>query len=629
MYTLINNIYSDEFKSFSRSFITSRLAGFDIETDGLDPYINNILLVQVAFSPSEVFIFDVFSMDKSQFIYAMQLLEGRKELYLIGHNIKFDLKFIASKTGVELPRVFDTMLNEVLINQGLGDKFYSLKFLVKKYLDMEMNKEVRDLFLTFTGEFSEEQLEYSARDVEVLFAILEKQKDVLKSQGQIPVMELENSVIPATAQMELEGISMNEEKWRGLESLAREKAFDIEKEMKDFLFKKLKLKKYSNIMEVLTDLCVPVTRKRDRVLYESLGIEFGIDKVKELIKFSSPKQTVAILNLLGIKVESSSEKSLVDHKDKEFIKLLLSFREQNKKATSFGIEFLEKLHPITRKLHTSMNQLGTDSGRYASSAPNLLQIPAEKEYRDCFIPEPGWKFIDFDYSGQELRIAAKVFNEPVLKEAFKNERDIHTLTATLIYDKIESEISKAERQKGKILNFGVIYGLSAYGLHKNFGFGDKEAEEILRKYKASYPDLFHMMERFGALVTKHWFSVTDLGRKRYFEKRVMFSSSNEESRYRSSVIREGCNHRVQGGAADITKTAISYIYHRNPFGKDLRIVLSIHDEVLCKVKEEIAEEASKFIQSCMIEAEQEFLGEVPAKVEPVNYLEAISDVWKH
>ena len=175
----------------------------------------------------------------------------------------------------------------------------------------------------------------------------------------------------------------------------------------------------------------------------------------------------------------------------------------------------------------------------------------------------------------------------------------------------------------------MIYGLSAFGLHKNFGFGEKESEVMIAKYKAGYPGLFSAMEKFGNLVLKYWYSITDLGRKRYFTKRVLFDTSKEELRYRSSVIREGCNHRVQGGAADITKTAIKYIYHRNPFGKKLKVVLSIHDEILCKVKEEIAEEAAVFIQKCMLEAEQEFLGEVPAKAEPINPSDAISDVWRH
>lgn len=245
-----------------------------------------------------------------------------------------------------------------------------------------------------------------------------------------------------------------------------------------------------------------------------------------------------------------------------------------------------------------------------------MKMKTVPTYRGCITPDIGWDFIDLDYSGQELRLAANIFDEPKLKDAFKNNMDVHKLSASMMYKIPYEQVTKDQRFRGKTLNFGCLYGISDWGLHRNFGFDKDEAKVILKNFWEGYSSMDKGIKEAKKFIEKNWYSTTLNGRKRYFEKPDMFVLGVEKYDKRvAAILREGVNHIVQGSAADVTKTALQYIYYKNPFGDKLKIVLSVHDELLCTSLKEISNEALEFVTTCMLDAEQRFLGEVPAKVE--------------
>ena len=627
MYNYITSV--NQFGQFISDIQETINIGLDIETTGLDHLVDKITLLAIKLDDGN-YLFDIQQMGEGILNYLVELIEGQNKL-VIGQNLKFDLKFLYHKTGVMINKVYDTMVAENLINKGTGKNYYSLKELVEKYCNEILDKEVRDSFINQTEEMSIEQLVYAEKDVEYLFEIRRQQMDKIAEQKQIKVLDLENSILPVFTLMEYEGIRLDKEKWLALAEKAKGIAVEKEQALKDFIIKTIKLSKFNNALELLEACGVPVTTKRDKNKYSALGKETYPEIIRQHVIFTSPKQTVSVLKLCGLDVESSSEKNLVDHKDKEVVKLLFEYREQIKKATSFGEEFLKHINSITGKIHCNLDQLATDTGRVAASKPNLLQIPGDPEYRQSFIPEEGYKLIDLDYSGQELRLAANIFNEPKLVKAFKEDQDIHALSGSLIYDKKIEDVTKEERKRGKVLNFASLYGVSAWGLHKNFGFSDEESKTTLKKFWAGYPGMKKSVDEIGNAIIKYGYSVSVLGRKRffncskeYFDETVFKYGVEQLDKEIAAYKREGVNMVIQSSAADTTKIAVKKIYYENPFGKDLKILLTIHDEILCMAKEEIANEAKEFVEKCMLEAEQQFLGEVPAKVEGGVY-----DYWGH
>jgi DNA polymerase-1 len=236
-------------------------------------------------------------------------------------------------------------------------------------------------------------------------------------------------------------------------------------------------------------------------------------------------------------------------------------------------------------------------------------------FRKCYIARPGYKFYTADYSQLELRLIAEIGREIEMISAFKLGQDLHKKTATILYDKLIEEINRSERSRGKSLNFAINYGSTEYGLYVNFGIPIEEGREHLKKFFSGYKYLKSFIKLAGDQVIKLGYSITPLGRKRFFKDRSLFKDAYERERYIATTKREGVNHIIQGCAADVVKLAMLNIFRNNPFGEDLKILLQVHDELVIEFKDGLDKEVKEFVDREMIFALQKFLNDVPAMVD--------------
>jgi DNA polymerase I-like protein with 3'-5' exonuclease and polymerase domains len=282
---------------------------------------------------------------------------------------------------------------------------------------------------------------------------------------------------------------------------------------------------------------------------------------------------------------------------------------------------------MSGRIHGSFDQQGTATGRFSSSDPNLQNIKADEEYRACFIARPNYKFFTADYSQIELRILAEVSREPLMIEAFQNGEDLHRLTASIIFDKSLKSVTPAERGRAKNVNFAVVYGTTEYGLRYNFGWPLEVGREYLDKYFKRYKTLKNFIDVVGREVIARKYSTTQLGRRRYFT--LPQKLTKYDIRLINKVKRQGINHIIQGGSADMIKMFLCNLFYDNPFDDDIyhpelfRTLITVHDEVDGEFHEDIADDAEEFIKASMKSASEYFLKDVP-----VDYHVEIDTCWR-
>lgn len=610
---------------FIDDLLASEELGLDLETSGLDPITSIIYLLQLNVN-GNTYIFDWRKISNINYIIGLIHLKNKK---VVGHNLKFDLSFIYEKTGYLLTNVYDTMLVEILLNRGVGELFYSLASLVQQYCNITLEKDTREEFYNSEKEletFTEQQLIYSALDVMYLLDIKKKQEKKVIETKQAYVVELESELLPVVTSMERTGISLDEESWRYLMKVAQEKLPVIENRIKTILFERFDLNKYNNLLELSDALSIPQKTKRDRAALELISDkDFYRAYVDANLNLSSHKQLLTALNLVGIETESVGEKVLKELPTKdEVISEILNYKEYDKKASSFGESFLTRIDSKTKRIHFNLNQLGAVTGRFSCDSPNMQQIVRGSDYRDCFRPEKDCKYITVDFSQQELRITGSVTQEPRFIQAYNNNEDLHAITASLLFNKSISDITKKERDVGKGFNFATIYGSTARGLAYNFNMPIVEAEELLNNFYAGYPVLAEFKSKFEDFVATNLFTFTLTGRKRYFKMPDIYHNTNEYVKLVRSIRREGFNTLIQGTGADITKISLNNIFYNNPFGDKFKLVLVVHDEILSECHKSIAKEALEFVKEQMLRAEQTYLENIPAAVDG-----KVGDTWSH
>jgi DNA polymerase-1 len=610
MYKVSNNV--NDLKPLLTAIQESSEVGLDIETTGLDPYSSKLLLIQLAID-DDIFIINAIKLEQRVISYIISLIKESDKL-VIGHNLSFDLKMLFHATDVLLTNVHDTMITDMIINGGLNFKFPSLGDLVLKYCNIALDKEARESFIDHSGEFTNTQLTYAALDVRYLKDIRGNQFDIIQDQGQHNVYLLENKLVPVFSLMEYDGIYLNTDKW--LENSAKEKQTAIERGniLRKYILERIDIKKYSNGLELANALSIPHNTKKLTLELESLSTEFALNWIINNFNINSHAQLKSALSLLGIEVPNTNEDTLQKFKNNEIIGLILDYRESEKRVSTYGEDFLSCINPITNRVHTNWNQL-VSTGRISSSNPNLQNQPREESFRSCYEASEGNLLITADYSQAELRLMGALSREPEFITSFINGEDLHKKSASLIYDIPIVQVTKEQRHVGKSLNFGLNYGISKYGLYRKFNIPMDEGERLITKYFSKLPYISGYVNIVGEAVWKNRYSNTPLGRKRFFEDKILFSSSSEEYAYQSRVKREGVNHTIQGGIADVVKIAMLSIFSNNPFGRKLKILMQVHDELVIEVSEDIAEEAKEFIKQEMIKAEQPFLKEIPAVVD--------------
>ena len=332
---------------------------------------------------------------------------------------------------------------------------------------------------------------------------------------------------------------------------------------------------------------------------------------------------------MGLSLPSTGEGILM-MEDNPIVQILRDYRKYEKLVSAFGENLLSKVNKKTGRLHPEFNQLGAATGRFSCNNPNLQQIPKQTEaapFRSCFNPEPGYKLVTTDYATMEMRILADLSNDPSLLEAFEKGVDVHSHTASLMFNLEFNDTFKddhpKERFAAKSINFGLMYGRGPTSLAKQIGVSPEEGKIYLEKYFKSYPGVRKFLDDMARNAVKRGWSTTPAGRKRWYNK-----PDKNDPDYRKKIghiERQAKNHPIQGTNADCTKYALVFIQDRiKKEGWEAWPILTVHDEVVCEVREDQAEEWSKIQSQEMIRAGELFIKKVP--VESVPF---IGDVWEH
>jgi len=573
----------------AKELASASVVSLDTEATGFDPYSAKLLLFQIAV-PGEAYLFDARHLDLRPF----QSVLGNEKILKLAQNAKFDYGMLKELAGVEIVNIFDTMIAERVLTCGLtklGD--LSLKALSRKYLEIELAKEVRETFEGHLHDFTKKQLDYAATDVLVLFPIYEAQKVRLQKEQLEKIASLEFKLIPVVAEMELRGFLIDVQKWRQVISDYRKKAKEVDQKMQEELR--------------------PYSRSTQKDLFGNHA---------NVVNLNSPSQIMEAFRRVGLDLPSTGEEILA-RQDHPLAKLLLEYREYEKIISAFGENLLEKINPKTGRIHPDYMQIGADTGRFACSNPNLQQIPTDSMFRSCFIASPGHKLVVADYSQIELRIMAELSGDPVFMKAFKEDQDLHALTASQMFNIPIEQISKEKRFQAKSINFGLMYGRGARSLAVQLEVSEDEARKLLDKYFKQYHRVKTWLDSISREAIRRGYSTTLGGRKRYYEK--IDSDDPNYDRQSSYIERQGKNTPIQGTSADITKMALVSLRQRiKEEGLGAVPIHTVHDEIVVEAPVAESEITAKIVKEEMEKAGEALLKKVPVKVEVV-----VSDIWEH
>jgi DNA polymerase-1 len=562
---------------------SAQTISLDTEGSKLDPLTAKLFLLQIA-TTDKAWVIDCQKVDLTPL---KTVLEADRPLK-IAQNAKFDYELLKAQAGIKLGSLYDTMLAERVLTCGLS-RDISLRSLADKYLGLKIDKTIRDTFTdpaspALRGKFTKEQLDYAARDAIILHEIFKKQFQLLKDEGLIETAKLEFAVVEPVAEMELRGSLIDREKWRAHINELLEKRNAINREIQAEL---------SHLTE-----------------FNQVDL-FGNES--DSINLDSPVQLLETFKKLGVELPNTSEATL-SKTDHPLAKKLLEYRGYEKMITAFGDTILEKIHPIDNRLHPDFIQLGADTGRFACNNPNLQQIPAESGFRSCFVASPGYKLITADYSQIELRIMAEVSEDPAFLQAFKDDVDLHTLTASQMFRIPLEKVDKDKRFQAKSINFGLMYGRGPASLGLQIGLSVEESKKLLDVYFSTYKKVKRWLDNVGRDALRYGYVRTLGGRKRSF---IMPDKNDPDyQKLIGSVERQGKNTPIQGTSADITKYALVYIHDTIKREKlDAHLIHTVHDEIVTEARDDIAQEVAKMVEEKMIAAGKKLLKLVPVKVD--------------
>ena len=576
-----------------------QILGVDIEGTGLDPYTSTLLLIQIG-TPEISYVFDARTLKLGEIPIFKQILESNKVLKLL-HNGKFDYAFIKVNTGVEVNNIFDTMLTEAVLTAGLVGKSASLQELSQKYLEVNLEKGTRKTFYNYTGKITEEQLKYSGLDTLVLFPIFEKQTQRLKEEDLLNIAKLEFAVTKVVAEMELKGVNIDVKKWREI-------------------IKNLTVKRDEYAIQ-FQDLIRSYYHANQSDLFGNMSDSININSQVQLMDLFN--------NKIGLNIPSTGDGVLatLDH---PVAKILRDYRGYEKLISAFGDSLLSQVNKKTGRLHPDFKQLGAATGRFACANPNLQQIPRNSEeapFRRCFTPAPGFKLVVTDYSSMEMRILADQSGDEKFIQAIKDDLDIHSYTASLMFNKPFSKDFKKQypdlRQAAKIIGFGLMYGMGPHNLGRQIGVTPEEGKEYLERYFQSYPSVRKYLDKLASAAVKNGWSKTPAGRKRWYT--IPDRTDPEYNRRIGQIQREAKNHPIQGTNADVTKFALVFLHERlKKEGVEGFVTHTVHDEVVCEVREDQAYDWAVIQKEEMERAGELILKKVPVKSEPF-----VGDYWEH
>ena len=592
-YQLIDT--EDKINDFLRIILTKDIFSLDTETTGTDAMTAELVGMSFSYEENQAFYVPVpQNRDEAQKIVDKfkPVFENEKSIK-VGQNIKYDMIVLANYGVTIKGKMFDTMIAHYALQPELH---HGMDYLAEVYLKYDTIKieeligakgknqrNMRDLSPT-------DIYKYACEDADVtlkLKNILEKE---LESNGVKELFEeIEMPLVPVLAYIERNGVRIDTEA--------------LKETSKHFTIR---------------------MREIEEEIYKLAGMEFNV---------SSPKQVGEVLfDRLKIVEKAkktktgqyvTSEEVLESLKSKhQIVEKILDYRGLKKLLSTYIDTLPELINPKTGRIHTSFNQTVTATGRLSSSNPNLQNIPIRnedgKEIRKAFIPDDGCEFFSADYSQIELRIMAHLSGDKNMIEAFKEEQDIHAATAAKIYKIDINEVTREQRSKAKTANFGIIYGISVFGLAERLNVDRKEAKELIDGYFENYPQVKAYMDESIRTAREKGYIETIFKRKRYLP-----DINSRNAVVRGYAERNAINAPIQGSAADIIKVAMVRIYKRfMEEGIKSKMILQVHDELNFSV---LNEEKEKVQQIVISEMEAAYKMKVPLLADcgwGQNWLEA-------
>ena len=546
------------------------LLAIDTETTGLDPHSDRLRLIQISAPGIPVLVIDCAAFLPDGFACLKELLNTPSEK--IFHNARFDLQFLMG-IGIDCFPVFDTMLAAQLLRPCGGPLKAGLAVVADHYLGIKLDK-TEQTGSWDSASLTGSQLAYAALDAWILLKLYDVMNPLLARHGLGRTASIEFACVSAIARAEYDGINLDLEKWDELRRKT-EKQYDAALET---------LYTYSGTPSCQLTLW---------------GGEEALD-----VNFESNPYVLKLLNRYGIPVTSTSRRSLAPYHSQPLVQALTEYRRHSKSLSSFLHPIPAQIHPVTHRLHPKYMQIGAWSGRMSCYNPNIQQIPREADFRSCFTAPDGRKLILADYSQIELRVAAQISGDSRMKSACQKGEDLHALTASLISSIPVSQVTKAQRQAAKAVNFGLIFGMGAEGLKQYAGqsYGVEmtleEAEQFRSAFFQSYRGInwwHHDLRESHPLEGR-----TLTGRKFLFPP--------------NTGLADLANTPVQGTAADILKHALGLLASRIR-GSDKKIVAIVHDEILMEVPVEEADDTVVLLKTAMEEAAQAILPDVPCEAD--------------
>ncbi|EJX00749.1 DNA polymerase type I [gut metagenome] len=592
-YYLIDS--EDKRCSLIQKLLTSEILSLDTETTGTEPMEAELVGMSFSIAENEAFYVPV-PCDRSEALKIVNefrpVFENEKSLK-VGQNIKYDM-IVLQNYGVEVKgALFDTMIAHYVLQPELR---HGMDYLAEIYLHYQTipideligpkgknQKNMRDLA-------PEEVYRYACEDADVTLKLKKVlEKELKENDAEALFYEIEMPLVPVLVAIERNGVLLDTEALKASSAHFSAQLENIEKEI------------YALAGETFN---IASPKQVGEVLFDKL-------KIVEKAKKTKTGQYVTSEEVL----ESLRHKHPVVEK-------ILEHRGLKKLLGTYIDALPQLINPRTGRVHTSFNQTVTATGRLSSSNPNLQNIPIRdengKEIRKAFIPDEGCLFFSADYSQIELRIMAHLSEDPNMMNAFRSNHDIHAATAAKIYKKDIKEVDADMRRKAKTANFGIIYGISVFGLAERMNVDRKEAKELIEGYFETYPEVKAYMDKSVKVAQEKGYVETIFHRKRFLP-----DINSRNAVVRGYAERNAINAPIQGSAADIIKVAMIRIHQRFlKEGIQAKMILQVHDELNFSVPLNEKEKVEKIV---MEEMERAYHMQVPLKADcgwGKNWLEA-------
>ena len=576
-------------------FVTKQILSLDTETTSVNPIDAELMGLSFAVEEGKAFYVAIPTERKKaeRIVNIFKPLYESPDILKIGQNIKYDMEVLMNY-GVRLSApMFDTMIAHYVLQPEQKHNMDILAETLLNYQTVHIDeligpkgkgqKSMRDLSPASV-------CDYAAEDADITLRLYNVLKPRLKEAGVEQLFyDIEMPLVPVLADMETTGVRLDTEALAETSKVLTERMKQIERNIYELAGHEFNIASPKQVGEVL----------------------FGEMKIVEKPKKTKTGQYV------------TSEEVLQQLRSKAPIVADILEHRGLKKLLGTYVDALPKLiNPRTGHIHTSFNQAVTATGRLSSSDPNLQNIPVRgedgKEIRKCFIPEPGELFFSADYSQIELRVMAHLSGDKNMIEAFREGYDIHAATAARIYKEKIEDVSRDQRTKAKRANFGIIYGITVFGLAERLEISRDEAKQLIDGYFETFPDVHAYMEKAKELAREHGYAETFFHRRRYLP-----DITSHNATVRNFAERNAINAPIQGSAADIIKIAMVKIYERfRKEGIRSRMILQVHDELNFSV---IPEEKEKVERIVLEEMQNAYPLQVPLVADSgwgKNWLEA-------